>query len=102
MNRQPLENGEWFDIDAAKHWEEDTYFDGNNHISCATGSQWEHQTLYRTAKKSWVLHSSREDHARDTWVIVDATTAAQWLVTNNHDTEEIPTELHQEIEKLER
>lgn len=31
-------------------------WNGSNHISQATGSQWEHESLLRTAGGWWVLH----------------------------------------------
>ena len=86
MHRIAMPEGKWFDADAAKRWEEDRYHDGNNYISCATGSQWEHQRLYLTAKGRWVLCSwsdwqgSVERHRE-----VKRSEAALWLVRNNEE-----------------
>jgi hypothetical protein len=55
-----VENGEktgkFFDMDKATKYEEDTYWNGNNHISKATGSQWSHEILFKTASGKWVLN----------------------------------------------
>ena len=52
--RRPLIG--WFDRDAAKgRYDEDTRWDGSNHVSVATGSQWDHEMLYRTPQDRWVL-----------------------------------------------
>jgi hypothetical protein len=88
MARIKMTDGRWFDLDAAQSWEEGSRWNGNNHISLATGSQWDHQTLYRTAKLRWVLHdSSQWQGSGETYEEVDEATAAQWLVTNGHDTD---------------
>ena len=41
--------GRWFDPEKAEKWEEATRWTWQNHISRATGSQWEHEELSRTA-----------------------------------------------------
>ena len=45
MRRQATTDGSgsWFDLDKAESFEEETQWNGNNHISKATGSQWEHE-----------------------------------------------------------
>ncbi|MBZ5574867.1 MAG: hypothetical protein LAO09_23685 [Acidobacteriia bacterium] len=45
MTRQALTDGSgaWFDRSAAEAFEESTTWDGRNHISDATGSQWNHE-----------------------------------------------------------
>lgn len=86
MNRQSLDDRSWFDLDKAKKYEEDTYWNGQNHISRATGSQWEHESLYRTAKDSWILHSwSQWQGSVPTWNKVSTPEAAAWLAANSHD-----------------
>lgn len=83
MKRQPLDNGRWFDIDSAMTYKEDTYWDGNNHISKVTGSQWEHEQLYYTKTGKWVLNCwSQIQGGRETWEIIDAETAYNWLINN--------------------
>ena len=76
---------------ARAHWGEETRWNGNNHISKATGSQWEHETLYLSAKGRWyVEHTSQWQGSTDTARFVDAREAAAWLLRNDHD---LPAEL---------
>lgn len=86
MQRQPLYTGGWFDLDAATKYEEGRRWDGSNHISLATGSQWDHECLYRTRSGRWVLHHwSQRQGSGDSWREIDDAAAAQWLVANEHD-----------------
>lgn len=85
MSRINLGNGKWFDGAKAKRWDESTTWNGNNHISDATGSQWDHEQLYRTAKGMWVLHCwSQWQGSRATYEIIDETSAIGWLIDNGH------------------
>jgi hypothetical protein len=77
--------GRWFDIDKSQSWPEERHWDGRNHISNATGSQWEHETLYRTAGGIYVVHhSSQWQGSTDTIEEITATDAAKWLSTNDY------------------
>lgn len=91
MTRCTLTDGTWFDSDGAKSWNESRTFDGRNHISDATGSQWEHERLYRTQKGRWVLYAwSQWQGSRDSYTPIDAPEAAAWLVQNGHDVDTAP------------
>jgi hypothetical protein len=71
---------------ATQHWNEDTYWDGNNHISKATGSQWDHQTLYRSRKgRYYVEHTSQWQGSRDSAEWVSNEEAARWLLAQGTD-----------------
>jgi len=84
MTRQVLDDGGWFDADRAEQWEEATRWDGNNHISRATGSQWAHECLYRTRKGVWVLHAwSQWQGSTPRWHRVSAPDAIAWLLRND-------------------
>ena len=89
MSRKNItgEEGEflgWFDSSCCKAvFEEDTYFNGHNQISKATGSQWIHETLYLTAKETWVI--GRSGNYKDTYFKISRTQAARWLMQNDHD-----------------
>ena len=86
MNRVSIGDGRWFDAEKATKFREDTDWDGNNHISCATGSQWEHEALYRTAGMVWILNRWSEcSGSPESYRILDRGEAAVWLVRNNHD-----------------
>ena len=81
----------WFDRDAAESWDEDTYWDGNNTISRATGSQWEHETLYRTRSGRWVLETTSA--YQDSWSEITPERAAKWLLRNDHDDPRVAREI---------
>ena len=88
MNRIALTDGtsRWFDAEKAEEWDEDSRWDGNNHISIATGSQWHHERLYRTAGGVWILHSSSNyQDSIDEYDEIEDEAAAKWLVVNGHD-----------------
>lgn len=79
-------SGRWFDLDAAERFDENTIWNGNNHISCATGSQWDHEVLYRTAGGRWVLHRwSQRQGTPPAWTEISNEAAAKWLVTNGYE-----------------
>ena len=89
MTRQALGDGRWFDKDTATCFEEATIWNGNNHVSCATGSQWDHEELYRTASGKWALHRwSQYQGSVPSWELVDNDEAARWLVKNEYDAHE--------------
>jgi hypothetical protein len=76
---------------ATHSWAEATRWHGRNHVSVATGSQCDHQTLYRSRKgRYWLEYTSQwqgsSPHAE--WISHEA--AARWLMSNEH---ELPKEL---------
>lgn len=76
---------------ASAHWEEDTYHDGRNHISRATGSQWEHEDLYRSRKgRYYIVRWSQRQGSGDSAEWVSNEEAARWILLNNG---EMPEEL---------
>lgn len=102
MNRQPLDDGGWFDLDTAEHWDEATRHDGRNMISIATGSQWDHEELYRTRKGLWVLHAwSQWQGSTESWQRLSTPIAIEWLIRNK---ESDAAERHgaAEVEAMER
>jgi hypothetical protein len=79
------DSGNWFDKDTAEEFCESTRFNGNNRISIATGSQWDHQSLYRTKKGEWILHnwSQRQGVSEDIRRIEEHL-AFTWLIKNDY------------------
>ena len=68
-----------------RSWEEDTWFNGSNHISRATNSQWEHEELHRSATGLWILQSwSQWQGSRTHWTEISAAGAGLWLATHGH------------------
>jgi hypothetical protein len=85
---------------ATQSWEEATRWDGNNHISRATGSQWDHQRLYCSRKgrywlECWSQWQGSTPHA--SWV--SEHTAAQWLLNNGKELPDDLEKLRGEVEE---
>ena len=86
MNRIALNDGRWFDEEKAEAFSEDTRWDGRNHISKNTGSQWDHERLYRTKGGRWVLNSwSDWQGSGESYNEISDEAAARWLVINGHE-----------------
>ena len=83
MKRQALDNGSWFNIKTAEAFGEETRWDGNNYISCATGSQWDHEEIYRTKSGRWVLHHWSQWQGSTLATEISNEEAARWLVIND-------------------
>lgn len=78
--------GRWFSTETAEYFKEDTYHDGHNWISKATGSQWEHEGLYRTAGGRFILKKwSDYRGTAATYEEINNDEAAKWFSTNGHD-----------------
>jgi len=78
-------SSKWFDVDKATVYDEATYHDGRNFISQATGSQWDHEELYRTRSGMWVLHSwSQWQGSTDSYTQSSAEEAYDWLIRNDY------------------
>jgi hypothetical protein len=103
--RIALTDGRWFDPSKAKTWDEETRFDGRNRISKATGSQWEHETLYRTTGGTYVLHHwSQWQGGSERYDVISAEDAARWLSCNDYldgDAEEAGPEVEKAYAALE-
>lgn len=86
------EDGTIIDTDKArKSYDEKTDWDGNNLISRPTKSQWEHETLYLSAKgRYYLLHESQWQGSLPSAEFVTDEQAAQWLALNDHA---VPAEL---------
>lgn len=75
--------GKWFNRKVAIKFQEQTRWNGNNHISRATGSQWEHEALYYTKSGRWVLnHWSQWQGSLESYTEIGLTEAVSWLVNN--------------------
>jgi hypothetical protein len=75
----------WFDVEKADEFDEDTNWNGSNNISVPTGTQTEHEILYKTRKGAWVLNEwSQWQGSIQTWKEIEGEVAAQWLIQNSH------------------
>lgn len=99
MSRYRMDDGTVVDTaNAKKSWEENTRWNGNNHISVATGSQWHHETLYRSRKGRYYIERTSQYQGSSPgaeWISKRA--AAAWLAANDH---EIPEDLAAEAEDV--
>jgi len=79
-------SGRWFNEETADFWKEDTYHDGRNFISKATGSQWNHERLYRTVGGRFILNRwSNYQGSIESYVEISADDAAVWFSRNGYD-----------------
>jgi len=101
MKRTPIgTEGKWFDIDKATKYDEGTTWNGSNHISMATGTQTEHEVLYRTAGGRWILHAwSQWQGSAETYEIISDKQAASWLIRSEY--QDIPELLTNEVKEYE-
>lgn len=80
---------------AQRHWKEATRWNGNNHISVASGSEFEHQTLYKSRKgRYYIEYTSQWQGATPSVEWVSNEEATRWLLANDH-------ELPEDLEALE-
>ncbi|MER7002194.1 hypothetical protein ABT297_03985 [Dactylosporangium sp. NPDC000555] len=76
----------WFDADKAELTEEDTRWNGNNHVSVHTTDQYEHQGLYRTSGGRWVLNTwSQRQGVEPRYEFLTGEQAREWLLANDSD-----------------
>ena len=85
-------------VKASLSLKEDTRWDGNNHISLATGSQWDHQTLYRSSKgRYYIEHTSQWQGRTPSAEWADHRAAAAWLTLNAED---VPPDLAEALAEV--
>ena len=104
MERIALTNGtgNWFDADKAECYKEDSYHDGSNWISKATGSQWEHEAVYITKSGKFILHHwSNYQGVPDSYEIISKEDAAAWFAKQSFKDDEIPDVFKDEVSALE-
>jgi len=99
MNRVTLTDGsgKWFDKGEAEEFQEKTSWDGRNYISKATGSQWDHQILYRTKGGKWILNSQWQG-TRESWEEISNEEAARWLSVNEYESHKACEKEYEELE----
>lgn len=99
MSKYRMDDGTIVDTDKAQqHWGEASDWNGSNHISRATGSQWHHQTLYKSRKgRYYIEHTSQWQGAREHVEWVSNEEAARWLLHNDHELPEDLKQLEDEV-----
>lgn len=104
MKRVAITNGTgiWFDSEKAEKFEEKTYWNGNNHISKATGSQLEHESIFLTKGGAFVLsHWSQFQGSVDTCEIISKEEASKWFAKQEFSDDELPKDLLGDVYGLE-
>lgn len=85
--------GRWFDAEKAEYWKEGEEWDGSNWISLATGTQWNHERLYKTAGNRFILNCwSKFQGVLETYEEISKEEAARWLAINKHEPDELCAE----------
>jgi hypothetical protein len=87
---------------AVATWPEAREFDGRNRISLATGSQWDHEQLYKSRRGFYYIVEWSQwqgTHARAR--VVSEEEAAAWLLQQTWEVDELPEELRAIGKKLE-
>jgi hypothetical protein len=94
MSKYKTEDGTIVDTDkASQSWNEETDWNGNNYISRATGSQWLHETLYRSSKgRYYIEHESQWQGSLPSAEFISNEEACKWLLRMGHD---LPVDLKQ-------
>lgn len=84
---------------ASARWIEATDFNGRNQISRATGSQWNHETLYRSRRGRYYIECTSQwqgSQGHCEWISPER--AAAWLSVMDAD---IPAELTEVADQIE-
>lgn len=96
------ESGSWFDLEKSEKFDEQTYWNGNNHISMATGSQWHHECLFLTKSGKWILNTwSNYQGVAETYIEISQHAAATWFSRQGFQLDEIPESLHPMVSEME-
>jgi hypothetical protein len=94
--------GKWFDSETAVMFEEETYHNGSNWISKATGSQWNHERLYQTKSGRWILNTySQVQGTPEAVYEIEAIEAAQWFGKQGFQDEQVPKGLKSHMLEME-
>lgn len=81
--------GRWFEGSKAQKWDEGSRWNGQNHISLATGAQWDHERLYRTAGGIYVIYRwSQWQGSTPSYEGITPADAARWLSVNGHTSDD--------------
>lgn len=75
-------------------------WDGRNHIGRATGSQREHETLYKSSKGRWYIESYSDwQGSVPSARYISETEACAWLLKNDHKLPKDLLALQEEVEE---
>lgn len=102
MARYKMDDGVVVETDNSLNaWNEEREWDGKNRISVNTGSQWEHETLYKSRKGRYYIEYSSDWQGKLSsaeWIAPKV--ACVWLLANDYSPSEIPNDLHEYIDEV--
>ncbi len=95
-------SGRWFDDAATVVFHEKTRWNGRNDISCATGSQWNHERLHYTRSGRWILNAwSQWQGSTATYTEIGVEEAIRWLSDQEcweeNEINELPADLRKRV-----
>jgi len=89
-------SGSWFDLEKSEKFEEETWYDGQNNVSRATGIRHNHESLYLTSSKKWVLNKySQYANQSESYEVISENEAVVWFLKQEMD-------LPEQLEGLDR
>lgn len=99
-----LDEAWWFDTESARATVKNEYdWDGSNDVSRTTGVQWDHETLYVTAKGRYALHFTSQYEGNSEKVTeLDVKQVVNWLIKNGSDPDDIDGMPKEVVEEYER
>lgn len=99
MSVYRMEDGTVVNTEKSKqHWDEAKDWNGSNHISRVTGTQWNHEILYESRKgRFYVEHWSQWQGSQSHVEWVSEQEAVRWLLLND---EEVPERLAHLVESI--
>ncbi len=110
MARYEMSDGSVVDtLRSSADWREGTSHNGQNTISLATGSQWDHEHLYRSRRgRYYVERSSQWQGSTDRCEWISNEAAACWLARNEYEptddegepSKDFPDDLREILEEL--
>lgn len=99
MARYHMEDATVVDTKNAKQsWEEKTDWNGNNHFSRATGSQWMHQTLYKSRRgRYYIVYTNQWQGSQPHAEWISPQEATRWLLLME---QVLPEDLEQYVDEV--
>jgi hypothetical protein len=81
-----------------QQWKESITWNGNNMVSKATGSQWDHETMYRSKRGRYYIERTTQWQGRPNYAYwLSEQEACAWLIINEHL---VPDDLLQFVDQI--
>lgn len=95
-------SGKWFDREKAELFSQKADWNGNNHISRATGKTHSHESLYKTASGVYILRKYSDfQGSTEEYILISMNEAATWFAKQGFEKGDHPDELESLIAELE-